>query len=319
MFQFTTTNVINSAYDFTTGKSLWTSQEKTDDTSASFNVKRVNKFIADNVSAIYKAEAYKAELAKVTIDFSEVNGTEGNCYQLAIYLGLSQGSQDSRYSNDLQYKGKPLSVDFVWLSSTAATVKALVNTINKYEMLVYDEKLLTVSYSGTYLTLEATTEYQRFKALSIDLFNPAAFHGMGVYTPVHTLADITEVDTNEEVTSAAEAYFVGKEGFGTYSYLLHNLRLPTSAHTRAFATGIDEAPIPGALYNQYTIHYSVNRGILGTNAVGDTVVSNTTHVFYVNQTVSDQFEAALAVLGDITDTDSTSSTESSDSTESDAD
>ena len=64
--------------------------------------------------------------------------------------------------------------------------------------------------------------------------------------------------------------------------------------TRVFGTNQDENPIIGAKYNQYTIHYCTDRGVLGTNAVGDTVKSVTTHVFYVNQNVASEFETALA-------------------------
>lgn len=317
MFQFTTTNVINSELDLTTGKSLWTAQAADSDagTSASLNILRVNKFVADNVTAIYKAEGYEAELAKVNIDLSNVDGETGSTYRLNLYIGLTQASQDSRYSNDLIYKGKPISIDFVWLDSTAETVEALVKTINKYELMVYGEKLLTVTYSGTVISIEATSEYQRFIKCNIELFDETKYHGMGDYTVVYSLADITVVDTNEEVTDGTEAYFVGKEGFGTYSYILHNLRLPTYENTRPFGVHQDEMPIVGAVYNQYTIHYCVDRGVLGMNAVGDTVKSQTTHVFYVNQTIATDFEEALGYLGDITDV-SSSSSESSDSTDS---
>lgn len=65
MFQFTTTNVINSNKDLTTGKPLWSVQEAAGDKPASLHVKRVNKFIATNIVAIYKAEARDAENAKV--------------------------------------------------------------------------------------------------------------------------------------------------------------------------------------------------------------------------------------------------------------
>lgn len=70
MFQFTTTNVINSNVDLTTGKPLWSEQDKTATKPASLNVKRVNNFKSDSVVAIYKAEASEPELAKVTLDLS---------------------------------------------------------------------------------------------------------------------------------------------------------------------------------------------------------------------------------------------------------
>lgn len=295
MFTFSTNTVINSNYD-SSGKSLWDAQEATDTKCASFYVKRVNNFKADNVVAIYKAEASDPELAKVTIDLSQLNAVQGDQYRLAVYVGLSQASQDSRYSNDLLYKGKPFTVDFVWKKDDPTTVETLVKTIKKYELLVYGEKQINVSYSGTFLTLEATTEYQRFKKVNLEKLDADAHFGMGEYEVVRSLEDLTEVDTNAAVTEAAEGYFVGKEGFGTYSYILHNLRLPTSARTDAFAVNQEETPIVGAKYDQFTIQYCVERGPLGMNAVGDTVKSVTTHVFYVKSDLSASFEAALATI-----------------------
>ena len=250
----------------------------------------------DNVTAIYKAEAVDPELAKVTIDISQLNGTEGETYRLALYIGLTQASQDSRYSNDMIVKGKPFAVDFVWKTSAEKVAETLAKTIKKYDILVYGDKLLNVSYSGSCITIEATTEYQRFKKVNLEKFDEKAHFGMGEYTVVRSLEDLTEKDSNAAVTATDEGYFVGKEGFGTYSFLLHNLRLPTWARTRAFAPNQDETPIVGAKYNQYTIHYCVNRGPLGLNAVGDTVKSVTTHVFYVKSDLAADFEAALATI-----------------------
>lgn len=296
MFQFTTTNVINSNKDYTTGKPLWSAQEADSDKPASFNVKRVSKFLGPNVISIYKAEANDPEMAKVTVDLSQISGINGESYRLSVYIGLTQASQESRYANDLILKGKPFTVDFVWKSSAADVAKNLVKTINKYAVMVYGEKLLNVSYSGAYLTIEAVNEYQRFRKVNIEKFDKDAYFGRGEYNAIRTLEDLSEQSSNAALTGTVEGYFVGKEGFGTYSYLLHNLRIPTPMRTRAFGVNLDENPIIGAKYNQYTIHYCTDRGVLGTNAVGDTVKSVTTHVFYVNQSVASEFEEALTKI-----------------------
>ena len=299
MFQFTTTNVINSNKDYTTGKPLWSAQEAALDKPASLNVKRVSKFLGPNVVSIYKAEANDPEMAKVTIDLSQINGTDGESYRLSVYIGLTQASQESRYANDLILKGKPFTVDFVWKGGAADVAKNLVKIINKYAVMVYGEKLLNVSYSGTYLTIEAVNEYQRFRKVNIEKFDAAAYFGRGEYNTVRTLDNLTKKESNAALTGTVEGYFVGKEGFGTYSYLLHNLRIPTAMRTRAFGVNLDENPIIGAKYNQYTIHYCADRGQLGLNAVGDTTKSTTVHVFYVNQSVASEFEAALAKIGTV--------------------
>lgn len=294
MFQFTTTNVINSLKDLTTNKDLLVVEDDT------LRVKRVGNFKKDNIEAIYKAVAVEPEFAKVTLNLSQVTASKGDVLRLSVYIGLSQASQDSRYSNDLIYKGKPFSVDFVWKDSAATTVEALVKSIKKYQLTVYGEKLLTVTYSGNYITIEAVNEYQRFRSVNVEKFDESKHFGMGEYTVARSLEDLTEKSSNAAVTSTAEGYFVGKEGFGTYSFILHNLRIPTSARTHAFAINQEEAPVIGATYNQYTIHYCVNRGPLGMNAVGDTVKSVTTHVFYVKSDLVSEFESALTQVAPAT-------------------
>nr|DAD59368.1 MAG TPA: hypothetical protein [Bacteriophage sp.] len=295
MFQFTTTNVINSDKDLTTGKALY---EVKNDTLV---VKRVANFKKENIAAIYKAVAVDPENAKVTIDLTGVSATAGDVLRLSIYVGLSQASQDSRYSNDMIYKGKPFSVDFVWQDTAANSAKKLVETIKKYSLLVYGEKLLTASDSGAFVTIEATNEYQRFRRVDLEKFEktPNEYPYSGKYTVIKSLSDLAS-KTRIQLNGTTEGFFAGKEGFGTYSFLLHNLRLPTSARTRAFGINQDETPIVGAKYNQYTIHYCANRGVLGLNAVGDTVKSVTTHVFYVKSDLAGAFEGLLEQVGSIT-------------------
>ena len=297
MFQFTTTNVINSDKDLTTGKALY---EVKNDTLV---VKRVANFKKENIAAIYKAEASEPENAKVTINLgTNVLATAGDVLRLSIYVGLSQASQDSRYSNDMIYKGKPFSVDFVWQDTAANSAKKLVETIKKYSLLVYGEKLLTASNSGAFITIEATNEYQRFREVALEKFEktPDEYPYSGKYTVIKSLSNLAS-KTRTQLNGTTEGFFAGKEGFGTYSFLLHNLRLPTSARTRAFGINQDETPIIGAKYNQYTIHYCANRGVLGLNAVGDTVKSVTTHVFYVKSDLASAFEALLGQVGSVTE------------------
>ena len=168
MFNFTTTTVINSSKDYTSGKDRWIgTADDSQNIVGSLNVLRVMNFKAPNVTAIYKAVANDPEMAKVTFNFTGITANEGDQFRLSVYVGLRQASQDSRYSNDLILKGKPFTVDFIWKNSPAETVKSLVNTINKYMVFVYGSKLLNVSYSGAFLTLEATSEYQIFRKLDV--------------------------------------------------------------------------------------------------------------------------------------------------------
>lgn len=306
MFQFTTTNVINSDVDLTTGKPLWSAQKAnavTDSNGstvtaspvATFNVKRVNNFKQPNVVHIFKSVYTAPEFDKVTFNFGDITPTpnNGDGFRLSIYIRLSQSCQSSYYSNDMVFKGKPFTVEFSYKTSWTETLKKLKETIEKYAILVYEKPLLKVSFSGNYLTIEATDEYQRLHKVDIERYDPKAYNGMGEYVVEKSIDDIAAVTDRATLTGTSEGRFTGREGFGTYQWLLHNLRIPTTMRTRIYAMNSDETPIPGAKYNEYVIHYCVNRGILGDNAVGDMVTSMTTHVFYVNQTVSAKFETAL--------------------------
>ena len=56
-------------------------------------------------------------------------------------------------------------------------------------------------------------------------------------------------------------------------------------------------PIPGGKYNQYTLHYCVERGPLGMNAVGQNVTSTTVHVLYVLDNLAANFESLIKDAG----------------------
>ena len=68
MFQYTNTIILNSNLD-SSGKPKWTSQEN------NLNVKRVMKFVKDNVQAIYKRVANDPVLSKA--EFTMVNSGAG--------------------------------------------------------------------------------------------------------------------------------------------------------------------------------------------------------------------------------------------------
>lgn len=282
MFNFTTTNVVNSLTDITTGKALIST------VTDGILIKRVGIFKKANVEEIDKRVAKDPVMESVTITIPTVDA--GTACRLNLYIGLTQASQDSRYSNDMIYKGKPFMVEFEATGTPADDAKNLVKIINKYQVLIYGDKQLEAEASGAAVTITAKTEFQRFKQVELEKFVPAT--NGGAY-PYYTG---TWTSLNPTVTKVA-----GVEGFGTYSYLLHNLRLPTCARTYAFAINQEESPIMGAKYNQYTIHYCVKRGQLGMNAVGDVVKSVTTHVFYVKSDLAAEFETELSKLGSLTE------------------
>lgn len=301
MFQYTGTYLINSNLD-SSGKPKWTSQAE--DTmqdpvvKGSFNVKRVNKFIKDNVVSITKRVGYNPTLSTVT--FTIENDGIG-LYRIALYIRY-EGNRNSYFANDMVFQGKPLWIEYEIKSNSESTTD-IANRIVKNAQLykqMFDGKVFTISAAGNIVTIAAMDEYERFIKADIEKFltNDNTCQCSDVCSCSYQvikgakLADDPEYDAQNTIVQ-------GKVGFGTYSNILYDLRLPTMEARRFGGINQEELPIPGALYNQYTITYCKNRGILGSDAVGHVVKSATIHVFYVNQAVATEFEAALANIGTI--------------------
>lgn len=308
MFNFTTTTIVNSNVDPTTGKNRF---EVISADGAGNNLKDVNgetysvlKLRRDldiksnelGCWEVYKTEAVNPANAKVTIDLSGLGTlTAGTVYRLALYIKLS-GSQNSYYANDSGFRGKPLFIEAVVpAAATAASLAAeFVANAKKYMLMMYEYDVVKLSASSASLVIEATDEYQRFVKVAVQTYATVTptCECCAPYTEDHfcdvlTLKDTTYVTVNE----------IGKEGFGTYVHLMKDYRLPTAANTRWNRIAIDEAPVPGATYTQYTMYLTKQRGLFGGAAVGQQVVSKTCHVFWVNDCLADDFDTALSTIG----------------------
>ena len=83
--------------------------------------------------------------------------------------------------------------------------------------------------------------------------------------------------------------------FGTYNYLIQNLRLPTYENLRFTSPAAVEMPAYNTNYVQYSFIYTVPRHIGGTSVAGEVNHSTTTHTFYVAVgDASDTMDAALS-------------------------
>ena len=289
MFQFTNTLILNSNLD-SSGKPKWTTHTSIDANGASVFIKRANKFFASGVKGIYKRVGTNPVLA--TAKFTASQWGYG-IYRLAVYIRLS-GSQNSLYSNDMVYKGRPLYFEFqLDGTETDAQVGAkIVSAVNKVQTR-FGYKYFTIATAavGTpavqEVTLTGIDEFQMFTVARVEKY---------AETPCGCLGSCGcefEIGATSVITQP-------KEGFGTYTNIITDLRLPTLDNLSFFAQNQEERPVPGALYNQYTLHYSKDRGVLGSDAVGDLVTSSTTHVFYVISTAASAFETALATIGTVT-------------------
>lgn len=293
MFQFTTTTVINTNVDYSTGLELWSAQKADSDKPASLNIKRQLNFKQPNVVSITKAEYTEPKIAEAKLDLTKagVDTTEGGLFRIAMYIKLASTSANSYYANDLVFKGKPLYIEFVWKKNEAASdvAKRIKELAKKYMLAVYEKDLIKVTATGNVVRILGIDEYQRFTKVDLEQYVEGEYDGH--FEVIKSALPTTmRKDPNYDEDFKIKQ---GEEGFGTYQYIVKNLRLPTAARTAWTAINADEAPIIGAKYNEYIIRYCVNRGIMGGDAVGEVTKSLTTHVFYVNQDVADKFEEAL--------------------------
>lgn len=268
MFQYTNTIVLNSLKDELSGL------DKVKFESNVLKVLRVNDFKKDNIVAIYKKEAEDAKAGSVT--FATVPSVEGKLYRINLYVRLS-GSQNSYYSNDMVFKGRPFVYEYKGGTSVDAIV-ALIKNLNQ----LYGDKFLKVEKSGSGIKFTGDN-YTLFTIAKIEEF-----------VQDNTVWPSINGGIWKEVATGTIDKCIN--GFGTYDQILKDLRLPTMESRRWEAVNKEELPVPGTLYNQYTLDYCVERGILGTDAVGDMVKSLTHHVFFVPQALATTFEAELEEL-----------------------
>lgn len=263
--------------------------DKTDENDPILRIGRDFRFASSNVVAIYKRECNDPELAKVEIDLAAI--VDPGFYRIAIYVRLSQGSQDSYYANDFVFKGKPFFVEFkvtqADVNDKVNLAKKIVRIVKKYMNMQYEYPLLTVTADQGKVYIEATDEYQRFKIVELQQlgegFNPDCCHALEVYEAIDSLDP--QADAHQgyiTFVAAADGHLLkGKEGFGTYRQITKDLRLPTGANNRWNGIVRDDMPQLGGKYDEYIIYMCVNRGVMGSDAVGDLVKSRTHHVFYV--------------------------------------
>ena len=304
---FQTQTIINSNLDPDSGKGVVlfeSKREKVDGVEKDIvRVKRDFLFVKDNVDCIRRRKGYEAELCKATIDFTKLTSVVPtdhavNYLRLDIYIGI-EGAEPYIYSTPWYHKGKPFWVEFLAKNGDNAQALAdrLEKTIKSNHIFQVDKDLIKVANDGKgKITLTGATEYQRFRKVTLNIFEANADYADEVAT----------MNPNEIVASDAIALVTkGKNAFGTYSQIVKDLRLPTAANYQWLATRKVEIPIVGAVYNQYIIEYHAPANSHPLSVVGGRLDSHTTHVFWVKNDTElvTAWENALKTLRDIIDSD----------------
>ena len=274
MFNWTTTTLINELPHFgveMNGKAL-----------------RIGKHLFEKrwVESIRKAEGKTVEICEAELDMNKVKTAMGENKVARLYLYVSlDGSEESIYANDWYRKGMPLSVSFT--NDTAVNMaKAIVDTVNRFNIFTKVKKVLEVKENEGILTIKGTHEHQRLQKIQV-----LVDAGYGEETA------IIDYELNHKESDAVTEINKGRNGFGTYSQLLKDLRLPTAVHNHWMNVQKDEMPIVGALYTQYIInYYAPSTANPSFTAIGNRSMSETTHVFWVKSDLVEAWEAKLATI-----------------------
>ena len=271
MFDFTTTTIINQAtYD---GKPSYTIDEK--------GIKINHGVKIDIKNCPIKKFQYKQHKDAVlsTATFTIPTATEETVYRIVLQLRL-RGSNNFLYANDLLFKEKPLFFEVAVAKGdegTAIATKIKAQIENQiFNLARMDGKaIITAETEGATLTLTAGTEFIFFHKAYLEIYEG------------------TDTTNSKFVFDSKAEIEYGSLAFGNFTHLQRDIQLPSDANIRYKRLYEDEKPIEGATYDQFIIEMKADRNFTGQGAVGQKLTSVTTHVFWVNSTISDAFKSAL--------------------------
>lgn len=243
---------------------------------------RVDGMVYKNeyVKTVYETAAEKGAPATLTIDMAAIKtAANGNkLVQIVLECGLDRDVR-SDFACNLWHFRKPFVVNFdVDKLSDMDMVEKAFNHVS-----VAGEKIFDAKKSGNTVVLTASTNYITFRSYKADTF---------VCSDATCNNDSMEVPST--IAPEAFVYNENKIGFGTYEYIIHNLRLPTDANWRFTSPAAVEMPINGVLYTQYSFAYEVPRRIGGLSVAGQMNTSTTTHTFYMAPEAAAAFKALVA-------------------------
>lgn len=320
MFNFTTQTIYNAINTTGVNKNLWVAATGKTPALRIGNT----RFDKDLILDIQVKNPTVENLASVTFNLSKVVLSEEDdaneiTARVALYVRLSMNSQDSFYSNDLVYKGKPLYVEFpVKKGDIAADIAKRAKAIaDKYLLFMTEEKILDVTVNGGNITFKGVNGYQQLAKAALQVFNPAAkkidccsdqgeYEDVIVGVPVvyttnetgvvtTTTQKLDETGATVDLADNEVAIAPGIEAFGDYNWIIHNLRLPTLANTNFWAPTRSEMPVAGQQYTQFIVRILKERDGIAGEVVGQRATSVTTHVLYVAGLKTAAGSAAKAV------------------------
>lgn len=188
-----------------------------------------------------------------------------------------------------------------YASVAAKLYDALSLAINRDELLVGgldesgDKPIVGPFEEGaTVIALRANHYALRFDCVGVSLYDETACDScLGEYLPAKDM-----LNKEGENDKACTIVTPGVEPFATGEWLQENLRFPSYPNIRYHAPGYENYPTPGVLYVQYSFAYDSPRPQFGgLSGVGQKVEAVTRHIYYVPESLADEFEKGFTDLG----------------------
>lgn len=297
MFEFVNEVIINSAKDSLSGLNKFDNQISGEQ---GFRVLRVGDYKTANIKGgkIYKTSASNPQvsISEITITNAVKPTTAGviNHIRLAIGMQLS-GSADSYFAETMDDRRRRMfyaNLDVVSTDTTSNIASKLAEIINKQGNF-YNNLRFKADLNDAKITVTSANEFQLFNVLEVQKLEDFSTAALGNYYPKEPVYTTILTGTNTQIA---------QEGVGTYWTMLKNVQIQTSLRTGIFNQDNDDSKIvPGASYNQYVFDYECERDHTGMGAVGEKLVSITKAVFWINTTISDNFETAVKAAGVVVD------------------
>lgn len=282
MYQFTTTNVINSAYalDYEGNQLLDSSGvavPKYSGSTTALWVAKVNTFKVANIVSISK-RPYTAGVKEVgTITIPTMTGD--SVVRLTVDVKLSQSTQSEYVNYSLDFK-LPVIVEVISSGVAATDAAALIVQLNSLKNRFGHRYFSAASGGGAVINITANDYTQRFNSIIV----------------AEETANTNSVVQFDYITKATGSISTaGKVGFGDDNWMLRSVMIPTAENVRIFGISKDERPVMGGNYTEYVLRYSIVKD--GTDGIVSGGTSVTTHVFYVKSDLVTSFEAAITTTG----------------------
>ena len=232
---------------------------------ATAKVLKVGKMInieADKVRSIHRAPYYPEVSEVVTLPVTGLDGT------LVISIG-----QEGRVISLVSDRFANHTKDYIFNGTPAQWSAQFERQAAMEDM----DRLIdvTVDAAGTTLTISAKDCYTRIEKVVYE----------GATKQVWERADKYKKAALRTNTWAGGTLVPGTEGMGTVTRILKNMRLQTNAHLSAHGFDMDERPLPGGEYEQWTIQYVSERRHQSGEVFGSINHSLVTLIFFVVKSV----------------------------------